>query len=70
MSYRPPYTIPAKPANASAIIAAVINVMGNPLNDLGISARSVLARTPANNTIANKNPTPVATETAKVVIKL
>ena len=68
-SYAHPARMPANPANAIAMIAAVISVIGNPLKHFGMSALSVLSRTPAKSTIANKKPTPVATENPKVYRK-
>ena len=46
--------------------AAVISVIGKPLKHFGISALSVFRRTHARRTMANKNPTPVATDMANV----
>lgn len=61
-----PASMPEKPANAIAMIAAVISVIGKPLKHFGISALSVFRRTHARRTMANKNPTPVATDMANV----
>ena len=51
------------------MIAAVTRVIGKPLKQEGMSALSVFRRTNASNRMANRNPTPVATETAKVSTK-
>ena len=61
--------MPEKPANASAMIAAVTSVIGKPLKHWGMSARSVLSRTPASRQMASRKPTPVATDTQKVYTK-
>jgi hypothetical protein len=51
-----PFTSPAKPMKARAIIPAVIRAIEAPWNAWGTSAAAILSRTPAKRTITRENP--------------
>ena len=50
--------MPANPKKAQETIAAAINVIGKPLKEFGALDVSKRDLTPANKTIASKNPSP------------